>query len=651
MLISTRRVGLKARSNAFSNAKPSVRRPSPLSLGRQAKRATVVSRVAEKSDLEEAKKAMLAETPGFDLQMAVSMAGYTFFTYMEPYLPAPGFHDMSPDGTETVFTDTDFIRDQFEGILYVELISASSLTAADLNGLSDPYVVITCGGSAAKSKVIDATLNPEWDQKFFFYVTDAMNGVIKFDVFDKDLLSSDDELGYVIVPLAEFEDEQVHHLDLKLLGADAGKGRLDVRVTYVKMENIPEEVLDIMTAKERGNPSEAGPRPREAPYLIERVVDQHLQKFDCGVLGSIYQTEMEKRQATLAEVGRILSNPPEVPPLEASDWPGLAEMAGKDQWAHGSPVCFVENHESDTQVWIYANKETRECVVAFRGTEQSKFQDVLSDLNVAMCNLEDGSLDENRFLPLTFRVIKALTARTDQVNVHHGFYIATLSMEPTLQYWVDRICGFGEKGRWRIYSTGHSLGGALATMFAFRLMTRKGRAAGMHDIIHYTYGAPRVGNKAFVETFDRLVKDSWRITNKDDVIPLTPRLLGYGHVRSNAMITAEGKLVLQADRGGKDVFGDGGNLIDIARDFFETVVSQDPDMVKRWELIVEDEKDLFETMKNGTAFLYHLEPAYMESLQSITLENAQKLAKDVEKLSALLEARSEDDVLALAEYA
>lgn len=35
----------------------------------------------------------------------------------------------------------------------------------------------------------------------------------------------------------------------------------------------------------------------------------------------------------------------------------------------------------------------------------------------------------------------------------------------------------------------------------------------------YSYGAPRVGNKAFAEEFDRLVPDTWRITNANDIIP------------------------------------------------------------------------------------------------------------------------------------
>jgi hypothetical protein len=50
-------------------------------------------------------------------------------------------------------------------------------------------------------------------------------------------------------------------------------------------------------------------------------------------------------------------------------------------------------------------------------------------------------------------------------------------------------------------------------------------AVGKH--IHmYTYGAPRVGNKAFADAFNQRLKgDAWRITNKADIVP---RCVGLG---------------------------------------------------------------------------------------------------------------------------
>jgi hypothetical protein len=38
------------------------------------------------------------------------------------------------------------------------------------------------------------------------------------------------------------------------------------------------------------------------------------------------------------------------------------------------PVAFVENEESDTQVWVHRNASRREALVAFRGTEQARHE-------------------------------------------------------------------------------------------------------------------------------------------------------------------------------------------------------------------------------------------------------------------------------------
>lgn len=67
--------------------------------------------------------------------------------------------------------------------------------------------------------------------------------------------------------------------------------------------------------------------------------------------------------------------------------------------------------------------------------------------------------------------------------------------------------------------TGHSLGGAVAFLSAYIL------TADLHIAVDavYTYGSPRVGNKAFAEAHP-LVKDgrSWRITHHRDVVPHLP---------------------------------------------------------------------------------------------------------------------------------
>ena len=54
------------------------------------------------------------------------------------------------------------------GTLQVRLKGASGLRGADLNGLSDPYAVLTLRGVKHKSKTISKSLNPRWDETFSF---------------------------------------------------------------------------------------------------------------------------------------------------------------------------------------------------------------------------------------------------------------------------------------------------------------------------------------------------------------------------------------------------------------------------------------------------------------------------------------------------
>lgn len=73
--------------------------------------------------------------------------------------------------------------------------------------------------------------------------------------------------------------------------------------------------------------------------------------------------------------------------------------------------------------------------------------------------------------------------------------------------------------------TGHSLGGAVATLAAAYLR-RSGFVADA-----YTFGAPRVGNDHFANFMTSLPGGQWRVTHRDDPVPrLPPIFLGYRHV-------------------------------------------------------------------------------------------------------------------------
>src|SRR5262249_20582932 len=81
--------------------------------------------------------------------------------------------------------------------------------------------------------------------------------------------------------------------------------------------------------------------------------------------------------------------------------------------------------------------------------------------------------------------------------------------------------------------TGHSRGGALATLAAQRL-----RDAGYDLLPVYTFGAPRVGDAAFALSYSPILH---RVVHDDDPVPHVPSpLAGYRHVGEEAWIDQGG---------------------------------------------------------------------------------------------------------------
>ncbi|GFN33087.1 lipase family protein [Paenibacillus xylaniclasticus] len=72
----------------------------------------------------------------------------------------------------------------------------------------------------------------------------------------------------------------------------------------------------------------------------------------------------------------------------------------------------------------------------------------------------------------------------------------------------------------QLFVTGHSLGGALATLAAFDIAFNLER-----EPIVYTFGAPRVGDPRFARLYNKLVKQHWRIQNEYDIVPHLPPLV------------------------------------------------------------------------------------------------------------------------------
>ncbi|XVF34574.1 hypothetical protein REPUB_Repub18cG0070400 [Reevesia pubescens] len=110
------------------------------------------------------------------------------------------------------------------GVLSVNVISAEDLPTVDLMGKADPYVVLTMKKSEARNKtrVVNDSLNPVWNQTFDFVVEDGLHDMLILEVWDHDTFGKD-YMGRCILTLTRVILEGEYKDSLQLEGAKSGK--------------------------------------------------------------------------------------------------------------------------------------------------------------------------------------------------------------------------------------------------------------------------------------------------------------------------------------------------------------------------------------------------------------------------------------------
>lgn len=123
-------------------------------------------------------------------------------------------------------------------------------------------------------------------------------------------------------------------------------------------------------------------------------------------------------------------------------------------------------------------------VLAFRGTEVTSIKDIKADL-------------------------KAVTKQCDSGGkIHSGFDEAFSEVHIEIQKYLDSL-----EGEKPLFITGHSLGGALATIACKKLKFKQGISA------CYTYGSPRVGDEEWMENIKSPI---YRLVNSADPVTMLP---------------------------------------------------------------------------------------------------------------------------------
>lgn len=125
-------------------------------------------------------------------------------------------------------------------------------------------------------------------------------------------------------------------------------------------------------------------------------------------------------------------------------------------------------------------------VLAFRGTEANSTKDIKADASAKLTGFQSGG------------------------RVHKGFKDAFEHVEQEIQ---DRLKQYAKYQKYPLYITGHSLGGALATIASRRLEHEGGIAA------VYTFGSPRVADEDWVADME---VPYYRLVNAADCVTMLP---------------------------------------------------------------------------------------------------------------------------------
>ncbi|KAJ8767782.1 hypothetical protein K2173_020722 [Erythroxylum novogranatense] len=128
--------------------------------------------------------------------------------------------DINENGKDITEKKRDVI---IRGVLSVTVISAEDLPPADLMGKADPYVVLTMkkSGTKKKTRVVNDSLNPEWNQTFDFVVEDGLHDMLILEIWDHDTFGKD-YMGRCILTLTRVILEGEYNDQFQLDGAKSG---------------------------------------------------------------------------------------------------------------------------------------------------------------------------------------------------------------------------------------------------------------------------------------------------------------------------------------------------------------------------------------------------------------------------------------------
>lgn len=248
-----------------------------------------------------------------------------------------------------------------------------------------------------------------------------------------------------------------------------------------------------------------------------------------------------------------MSPRPLVPMFSDCNISGMSSVLANSefQW-----IALATNKRTSVQFDVWKITSTTEgkqknngaLVIAFRGTQLSSYLDLLTNIQLKqdMVSCLDMGVCMNEEIIGGGKKGRSQTSSNSILMAHSGFLKAYSSVKPTLLQLLSDHDGTYDQ----IWFTGHSLGGAIATLavadigslmsdssnpFAMKSMSASTPSeqklnVPKASISSYLFGTPRVGNREFANRLDRLqnqpesiLQEYYRINTPGDAVPFLPR--------------------------------------------------------------------------------------------------------------------------------
>ncbi len=173
---------------------------------------------------------------------------------------------------------------------------------------------------------------------------------------------------------------------------------------------------------------------------------------------------------------------------------------------------LISEPQTDTQCAILP--EGAATTIVFRGSESS--EDWETDFNTA---LERAQFDQKVIRELIVgpqeKTYPYAGPSSSGALMHRGFVAAYFAVREQIHDYINNYAVSS------VVTTGHSLGGALATLCAVDIQYNFSDK--VTTIEAYTYGAPKVGNDGFRDSYNERVPKSYRVVHGMDIVPELPR--------------------------------------------------------------------------------------------------------------------------------